>query len=83
MPLPDLDALKTRKKSCQCQGVLQNPAIETLRINNQVRMPSSMKTMMLSTCTAKVHGCDNPDKDPKFCSYDRVYMRRRAFATKP
>jgi len=50
----------------------QNRAVDLLRIDNQVRMPSSLKTMLLTSV------CKPQLKDPKFFSYDRVYMRRRA-----
>ena len=53
-------------------SICANRDIELLRIDNRVRMPSSLKTMLLSS------GCGTQQKDPKFCSYERVYMRRRA-----
>ena len=73
---------ETRNLPCNCSGLWASPPTETLRINNDVRIPSSLKTMQLSTCVARVNGCEKKDKDPKFASYDRVHMKRRAFATK-
>lgn len=60
----------------QCTGVCQNRAIEVLRINGQVRMSSSMNTML------KTAVCGQVKKDPKFASYDRLYLKRRYCATK-
>jgi hypothetical protein len=73
---------ETKKLPCNCSGLWPSPETEVRRINNDVRVPSSLKTSQLSTCIAKVNGCDKKDKDPKFASYDRVHMKRRAFSTK-
>ena len=57
-------------------GVCQNPAIEILRINGQVQMSSSMRTML------RTASCGQVKKDPKLASYDRLYLKRRYCATK-
>ena len=60
----------------RCTGVCQNRAVEVLRINGQVSMSSSMNTML------KTAVCGQVKKDPKFASYDRLYLKRRYCATK-
>ena len=65
------------KKFVCHRGVCASPAMALRRINGQVQMASSMRTMRVA---AK---CVPVKKDPKFFSYDRVYLRRRACATKP
>ena len=60
----------------QCRGICQNRGMEVLRINGQVCMSSSMNTML------KTAACGQVQKDPKFASYDRLYLKRRYCATK-
>jgi hypothetical protein len=66
--------IKNRESPCN-RAICGNREIELLRINNQVRMSSSMRTLNVSA------GCGQQKKDPKFFSYERVYMRRRSCAT--
>ena len=74
-----LPILENRCTPCM-SSVCANPAIEILRIENQVRMSSSMKTMMLTNnCVSSP--CNNiKKKDPKHFSYERVYSNRRSRA---
>ena len=70
----------TQENSCNnCKkSVCADSAANLLRIQKKVMMASSLKTMLLSTCAKD---CSAVVKnDPKFFSYERVYMRRRAGA---
>ena len=67
--------LENRFSPCK-KSICRDPKSDLLRINKQVRQPSSLHTMILST------NCGTLQKDPKFFSYNRLYARRRGCAIK-
>ena len=70
-------SLENRCDNCK-KGVCTDRTANLLRIQKKVMIPSSLKTMLLSTC--KKDCALVVKNDPKFFSYERVYMRRRARA---
>ena len=60
-------------------SICQDPVVTEKRINGQVRVAASMRTMMMSA------HCTNASirKDPKHASYDRVYKRAKSAAMFP
>ena len=70
----------TQENSCNnCKkSVCADSTANLLRVQKKVMMASSLKTMLLSTC--KKDCSVTLKKDPKYFSYERVYMQRRARA---